>query len=92
VTTEYIAQMAPMLVMAGLVVAWLAQLTSATRGWGFLPDVATGLIGSVAAGLLAWAAMPPGAGMLRMFAIGVGGAALVTLVQRGLWRLAPIRS
>jgi uncharacterized membrane protein YeaQ/YmgE (transglycosylase-associated protein family) len=92
VTTEYVAQMAPMLVMAGLVVAWLAQLTPSTRGWGFLPDIATAVIGSVAGGLLVWAAISPGAGMLRMFGIGAGGAVLVVLAQRGLWRLAPVRS
>jgi len=46
----------------------------------------------VAGGLLAWAVMSPGAGMLRMFAIGVGGAVVVVVAQSGLWRLAPIRS
>jgi len=30
--------------------------------------------------------------MLRMFAIGAGGAVLVILAQRGLWRLATVRS
>ena len=91
-TTEYIAQMGPMLVMAGLVVAWLAQLSATTRGHGLLPDMALGLIGSVAAGLLVWAVVSSGAGMLGMFGIGAAGAVLAIVAQRGLWRSAPIRS
>ena len=91
-TSEYIAQMGPMLVVAGLMVAWLAQLSATTRGRGFLPDVALGLIGSVAGGLLGWAALASGAGMLGMFGIGAAGAVLAIAAQRGLWRSAPIRS
>ena len=44
-TTEYGAQMAPMLVVAGAMVAWLAQISSAARGYGVLPDRAHGLVG-----------------------------------------------
>ena len=91
-TTEYIVQIGPMLVMAGLMVAWLAQLSSTTRGPGFLPDMALGLIGSVAGGLLVWAALSSGAGMLGMFGIGAAGAVLAIVAQRGLWRSAPVRS
>ena len=91
-TGEYIAQMGPMLVMAGPAVAWLAQLSRRSRGWGLLPDMATGLIGSVAAGLLTWALVYSGTSMLRMFAIGAAGAVVAIVAQRGLWRFAPVRS
>ena len=90
-TPEYIAQMAPMLIVAGQVVVWLAQI-SKTRGYGFLPDMALGLGGSVLAGTLVFAAVSADAGMLAMFGIGGVGAALAIVAQRGLWRRqAPIR-
>ena len=41
-TTEYIAQMAPMLVIAGAMVAWVSQVSSTASGYGFLPDMALG--------------------------------------------------
>jgi uncharacterized membrane protein YeaQ/YmgE (transglycosylase-associated protein family) len=92
-TMEYIAQMAPMLIVAGQVVVWLAQIFSKTRGYGFLPDMALGLGGSVLAGTLVFAAVSADAGMLVMFGIGAVGAALAIVAQRGLWRRqAPIRT
>ena len=91
-TAEYVVQMGPMLVLAGLIVAWLAQLSSTVRGWGLVPDMGLGLIGSVTGGLLVWAVLSSGAGMLGMFGIGAVGAVLAIVAQRGLWRSAPIRS
>ena len=91
-TAEYIAQMAPMLVIAGAMVAWMAQLSSALEGYGFLPDVALALLGSVLAGVCVWAAVSANAGMLGMFGIGCGGAVLALVAQRGLWRPARVRS
>ena len=41
-TTEYLAQMAPMLVIAGAMVAWLAPISSTARWYGSLPDMALG--------------------------------------------------
>jgi|SRR5919198_2941977 uncharacterized membrane protein YeaQ/YmgE (transglycosylase-associated protein family) len=82
---EYVAQMAPMLVVAGAIVAWLAQISSTTRGYGFVPDMALGVAGSVLAGTLIWASFG-GAGMLAMFVIGGVGASVVIVAQRGLWR------
>jgi uncharacterized membrane protein YeaQ/YmgE (transglycosylase-associated protein family) len=82
---EYIAQMGPMLVVAGLIVAWLAGTSSKGGGYGFLPDMALGLIGSVAAGAISWAAVSSAPGMLAMFGIGGLGAILLIVAQRGLW-------
>lgn len=83
-TTEYVAQMAPMLVIAGAMVAWLAQISSTARVYGFLPDRALGLVGSVLAGARVWA--------LGMFGIGGAGAVLAIVAQRGPWRSARVRS
>jgi hypothetical protein len=58
----------------------------------YIAQMATAVIGSVAGGLLVWAAISPGAGMLRMFGIGAGAAVVAVLAQRGLGRLAPVRS
>jgi uncharacterized membrane protein YeaQ/YmgE (transglycosylase-associated protein family) len=89
---EYVAQMAPMLVVAGAMVAWLAQIPSTTRGYGFVPDMGLGVAGSVLTGMLLWA-VSAGAGMLAMFALGGVGAAVAVVAQRGLWsRPAPGRS
>ena len=93
-TPEFIAQMGPMLVLAGLTVAWLGQVSSLIRrhGRGLLPDIVLGLIGSVAAGLLVRATLSAGAGMLGMFAIGAAGAVLAIMAQRRLWRPVAVRS
>ena len=90
-TAEYIAQMIPMLIIAGAMAGWLAQISPTTRGYGFLPDMALGVVGSVLAGVLLWAAFA-GAGMLAMFALGAVGATVAIAAQRGLWRPAPGRS
>lgn len=90
-TTEWIAQMAPMLVLAGVMVAWLAQVSWTARGYGFLPDMAFGMGGSAVAGTLLWAAISASAGMLAMFAIGGVGAVLAIAAQRAAWRSAPVR-
>ena len=91
-TAEYVARLGPMLVLAGLSVAWLAQVSRRTGAYGFMPDVALGLVGSLAAGLVAWAALSSGTGMLATFGIGAVGAVLVIAAQRGLWQAAPARS
>lgn len=83
-TSEFV-QMAPMLVIAGVLVSWLSQLSLTARGHGFLADTALSLAGSGAAGLLAWELVAADPGLPVMFAIGAGGAALAILGQRGLW-------
>ena len=79
-----------MLVTAGAMVAWLAQTRWTVGGYGFLPDMALAVVGSVLAGALVWAAISVNAGMLGMFVIGGVGALLAIIAQRGLWRPAEI--
>jgi uncharacterized membrane protein YeaQ/YmgE (transglycosylase-associated protein family) len=85
VTLEYIVQMGPMLAFAGATVGWMAQIAPTTRGYGFLPDMTLGLVGSVVAGALAWSALSPNTGMLAMCVIGGVGAALAIFAQRSVW-------
>jgi uncharacterized membrane protein YeaQ/YmgE (transglycosylase-associated protein family) len=92
VSMEDIAQMVPMLAMAGLIVAWLAQAFWRAGGYGLLPDMAVGLAGSAVAGALVWAAFSSAAGMLVMFGCGSAGAALAISAQRGAWHPAAVRS
>lgn len=86
---EYIAQMAPMLGIAGAMVAWLAQVPDTRAGRGFLPDMALALVGSALAGTsVATTASITASfeiGMFAMVTIGMLGAALVILVQRTVW-------
>ena len=94
-TAEDVVRLGPMLMLAGLSIAWLAQVSERTIGFGFLPDIALGLIGSLAAGLaglVVWATRSASTGMLAMFWTGAAGALLVIAAQRGVWRAAPLRS
>jgi uncharacterized membrane protein YeaQ/YmgE (transglycosylase-associated protein family) len=83
---EYIVQMAPMLALAGLTAAWIAEAVSRSGGYGFTWDMALGLAGSMLAGLLVWVALSGAAGMATMFLTGCAGAALLILGQRRVWR------
>jgi uncharacterized membrane protein YeaQ/YmgE (transglycosylase-associated protein family) len=83
---EHIVQMGPMLALAGLTTAWIAEVVSRAGGYGFTWDMALGLAGSVLAGLAVWVALSGGAGMATMFLTGCGGAALLILAQRSVWR------
>ena len=82
---EHIARMGPTLVVAGLLAGWMAEAVSRARGYGLIPDMMVGLVGSVVAGA-GVRALDPGAGMLATFAMGCVGAALAIVVQRALWR------
>ena len=84
--TEHIAQMGPMLILAGLVAGWMAEALSRARGYGLITDMVIGLVGSVVGGAAIWVLVSSGAGMLGMFLIGCAGAALAIVAQRGLWR------
>ena len=89
---EYAVQMVPMLVMAGAVVAWMAQIPLTNRGYGFLADMAFAVAGSVAAGaLVAWG-LSGNPGMIVMFWIGIVGAIVALVAQRRLWRPAIART
>jgi uncharacterized membrane protein YeaQ/YmgE (transglycosylase-associated protein family) len=83
---EHIAQMGPMLALAGLVAGWTAEAVSRAGGYGLIPDMVVGVLGSVLTGGIVWGAVSRDAGMLGMFLIGVAGAALAIVAQRRLWR------
>jgi uncharacterized membrane protein YeaQ/YmgE (transglycosylase-associated protein family) len=85
---EHIIQIGPMLVLAGLIAGWVAEAASRAGGYGFILDMAVGLVGSVVAGAIVWALSSSNMGMLAMLLIGCGGAALAIAAQRGLWRSA----
>ena len=51
---ESITPMGPMLVLAGLLVAWLAEVVSRDGGYGYNLDMAVGLAGGIVAGSLVW--------------------------------------
>ena len=82
---EHIMQMGPMLVLAGLTAAWVAQAVSRAEHDEFIRDMILGLIGSVVAGATVWVAISIEAGMSGMFLIGCGGAAVAIVAQRILW-------
>ena len=83
---EYVAQMGPMLVLAGIAAAWVSEAVSRARGYGFIYDVALGLIGSLLAGTIMSVLISNEAGMATMFVIGCAGAALLIAAQRHFWR------
>ena len=83
-----IVHMGPMLVLAGLAAGWTAEAVSRARGYGFIPDLVLGLIGSVVGGVTVWLVVAGGAGMAMMFLIGCAGSALLIVAQRSFWRSA----
>jgi uncharacterized membrane protein YeaQ/YmgE (transglycosylase-associated protein family) len=83
--SESITQMGPMLVLAGLLTAWLAEAVSRAGGHGYMLDMAVGLVGSIVAGTLVWGLFS-GLSMPQMFLSGCAGATLAIAAQRGLWR------
>jgi uncharacterized membrane protein YeaQ/YmgE (transglycosylase-associated protein family) len=85
---DHIVQMAPLLLIAGLMVGWLAEAVTRVGGYGLIPDMVLGLVGSVIGGGIVWVAGPSQAGMLATFLVGGGAAALAIGAQRGLWRSA----
>ena len=85
---EHIAQMVPMLILAGLAAGWMAEAVSRARGYGLIPDMVLGLVGSVAGGAIVWFVISGDAGMVTMFLIGGAAATLMLIAQRTLWRSA----
>ena len=90
-TLEHLVQMGPMWVTAGLMIAWLAQAGWRAGAYGLLTDIALGIAGAIAAGLVAGMAISSNVGMLAMFAIGAGGAAVLVAAQRCLWSRADVQ-
>jgi uncharacterized membrane protein YeaQ/YmgE (transglycosylase-associated protein family) len=85
---EHIAQMGPMLIVAGLAAGWMAEAVSRARGYGLIPDMVLGLIGSVAGGGIAWLVISSDAGRVTTFLLGCTAAALMIIAQRSFWRSA----
>ena len=83
--SESITHMGPMLILGGLLVAWLAEAVSRAGGYGYMLDVAVGLVGSLVAGTLVWGLFSS-LSMPQMFLSGCVGATLAIAAQRGLWR------
>jgi uncharacterized membrane protein YeaQ/YmgE (transglycosylase-associated protein family) len=82
---EDVAQMGPMLVLAGLTVGWAAEALRRAGGPGLLGDLLVALVGSLVGGSVVWASTSTPPGMVAMFGIGCGGAALMIIAQRALW-------
>lgn len=85
---EYIAQMGPMLLLAGLAAGWVSEALSRARGFGFSYDMVLGLTGSLLAGIAMSVLLSREAGMAMMFVIGCVGAAVMIVAQRQFWRSA----
>jgi uncharacterized membrane protein YeaQ/YmgE (transglycosylase-associated protein family) len=85
---EYVAQMGPMLLLAGVAAGWVSEAVSRARGYGFIYDMMLGLVGSLLAGVIMSVLISNGVGMATMFAVGCCGAALVIAAQRQFWRSA----
>ena len=69
---EHIAQMAPMLISAGLIAGWVAEMVFRADGYGFIQDMVLGLIGSVVVGGTVLVAASSEPGMLAMLLFGCG--------------------
>lgn len=82
---EYIAQMAPMLLLAGVAAGWVSEVVSRAHGYGFMYDLALGIVGSGLAGIVMSLAVSTDGGMTVMFVVGCAGAALIIAAQRHLW-------
>ena len=87
---EDVAQMGPMLVLAGLTVGWIAEAARRVGGHGLLSDLVLGLVGSLAVGGIFWVAISSDVGMVAMLVIGGGGAALAIMAQRAVWKSTPV--
>jgi uncharacterized membrane protein YeaQ/YmgE (transglycosylase-associated protein family) len=85
---EHLAQMAPMLLLAGIAAGWSSEALSRANGYGFMYDLALGIAGSLLAGLLLWLVSGSGGSMTAMFLIGAAGAAVAITAQRYVWRSA----
>jgi hypothetical protein len=86
---EYIAQMVPMLVLGGLVVAWLAEAAWRDGGYGYMYDMVVGLAGGLIMGSVTWLLMLRDTSMTTMLGLGGMGAGLAIVLQRSLWRSPP---
>jgi hypothetical protein len=82
---EDVAQMGPMLVLAGLAVGWLCEAIRRAGGYGFLVDLSIAIGGSVILGGIVLNGFSSSLGMVTMFGIGCVGAVLALMAQRTVW-------
>jgi uncharacterized membrane protein YeaQ/YmgE (transglycosylase-associated protein family) len=82
---EAVVQLAPMLILGGLIAGWLAEFSSRASGYGFVADVVLGLGGSLIVGTYVWLVIWRDASMTTMLLVGYVGAALAIMAQRGVW-------
>ena len=86
---EPIIPMGPLLILDGLVTGWVAEAATRAGGYGLRVEMALGLVGSLAVGGTLGAVISRAAGgMLVMFLVGSGGAALAIVAPRAFWRSA----
>jgi uncharacterized membrane protein YeaQ/YmgE (transglycosylase-associated protein family) len=83
---EHITQMVPMLIVGGLVAAWLAEAISRDGGYGFSRDTLVGLVGSLVTGGFVWLVVSRETWMTTMLGAGCAGGGLAIVLQRTLWR------
>ena len=83
---EQIVQMGPMLVLAGLMMGWLAETTWRAGGHGLLNDIVVGLAGSLLGGVAFWFAISSQVGMVAMVVVGSVGSGLAIAGQRAVSR------
>jgi uncharacterized membrane protein YeaQ/YmgE (transglycosylase-associated protein family) len=60
--SEHVAQMVPMLILAGLMAGWVAEAVSRAGSYGLIPGTGLGLVGSVLAGWIVWITVSSEAG------------------------------
>src|SRR2546422_11509707 len=86
--SETLVQMVPMLVLAGLIAAWLAEAGVRAGGYGVIPDTLLGLTRSMIAGAVVWGVTSRGPAMTAMLLAGGVGAGVGIAAPGGLWRSA----
>ena len=73
---EEVARVGPLLILAGLMVGWIAEAVSRVGGDGLIGDMGFGLTGSVIAGVLVWSLIAGTVEMAAVFLVGCTGAAV----------------
>jgi uncharacterized membrane protein YeaQ/YmgE (transglycosylase-associated protein family) len=92
VLMEFVAQMGPMLILAGLTVGWVAEASRRAGGHGLLVDLIVGLVGSLVVGGIFRLVISSNVGMVAMLVIGGVGAALAIMAQRTAWKSTAARA
>ena len=87
--SEFVLQMGPMWILAGISAGWLADCLLHRRGYGLIVDMGLGVGASLAGGAALVALSGPRAGMFAMFCFGFFLAAGAIAAQRIAWRAAP---